>query len=245
MLKLSRLVVILALLTSCSVLEYGAIQRQFNGAVQADQATALSPFVDGRSQYQEILGRLSEDYIRTLDPRLQPNAWMIRGLCAWRTKNFAAARESSRLGLSAGVAEGSRDHIMLLLIPALVFEQDVADRWLLVSDKTEAEYDKLKESMKQAWAVLLTSESSQGPRTPETMKNYISYQKWRMAQNWQAMILAVTENDGSLERSRKMSSWVAMEGGLGDLPGNVAEVEQEKVTGSLRQLIELQTQSSH
>ncbi len=233
--------VALMFLPSCSVIEYGGLQRRFNRAVELDNMAAVSPYVDGRADYRFLLEELTPEYIQRLDVRMRPNAWMLRGICAWRTGSWSVARDAARKGLSLDPSAGSRDAVILTLIPGLVFEKEAAERWLGESNQSEQSYNSLRGSLKAAWQTMALAERSVGQFTPATTVHYLNYQKWRLAINWAGMIADVTEADTDLGRFRAMNEWAKTMGGVGSFPAAAAESAKNKVKGALRALIDAQS----
>src|SRR5262249_4294421 len=122
----------LAVLTSCRTLEYRQVQSQFQEAVLADNSG--TPFTH---QHEDIVDHLTPEYIAGLDPKLRPNAWMLRAVSAWRAGlTNDVAQQSAQQGLAdTNLVAGSRDQIVLTMIPALVVDSDLLRRWL-AADRT-------------------------------------------------------------------------------------------------------------
>jgi hypothetical protein len=110
-------------LTGCRVLEHRHVQRDFEDAVRAE--SAQEPFNTG---YEYVLETVTPEYIAKLDSRLRPNAWMMRGMAAWRLKEYTSALECYTKGeQEPALVRGSRDDIVLNLLPALVIDSEQMD----------------------------------------------------------------------------------------------------------------------
>lgn len=183
------------LLTSCQTLDYRQIQNQFNQAVQADN-TGI-PFT---SQHAEVLESLTPEYISKLEPKLRPNAWMLRSVSAWRMGSNELARTTSRLGLKEPtLVAGSRDHVVLEMIPALVIDSDLNRRWseagrVLTGSEYAATYETT--GFAQAWRQMSgPAKNAITKATPDEVVAYFHYQRWRLIVNWAAVIVSIKPNE--------------------------------------------------
>jgi hypothetical protein len=239
--RITTLLLVGLLLSACTVLEYRDVQRDFELAVQADNERSVSPFTDATADYSAVFAKLTPTYIAKLDVRMRPNAWMLRGVCAWRTALYEDARAAaaSGLGVKPGPGVGSRDLVLLTMLPGLVFESETAARWHATADKTEAVYDGLKNDMKSAWATLVDAEGKMGEATPPGTRSYLHYQKWRVASNWAQMIIDLGGDDFGL--ITRMNNWAKTEGDVGSTPGTAANDAKTQVKGQLLALIEAQS----
>jgi hypothetical protein len=188
------LALLAVLLTACGTLEYRQIQSEFNQAVQADNSGV--PFTD---QHANILDQLTPDYIQGLDPRLRPNAWLLRSVSAWRMGSNDVALVSARQGLrEPTLAAGSRDQVVLEMIPALVIDSDLNRRWIEAGRTlTGPEYSATYETtgFVQAWRQLSGPASEAvSQATPAEVIAYLHYQRWRLILNWAAVITSVQPN---------------------------------------------------
>jgi len=191
------------LFAGCKTLEYRQIQNDFNRSVEADNAG--NPFV---SQHGQVLESLTPDYIRQLDPKLRPNAWMIRSVSAWRAGSNDVATAASRKGLDEPtLVAGSRDHVVLQMIPALVIDSDLNRRWIEGGRTLDASnYVTLYETagFVQAWRQL-SGPASQAinAATPEEVVDYFHYQRWRLILNWTAVIVSIKANEEIVEAQKR------------------------------------------
>lgn len=195
-------------LTGCRTLQYREVQRDFRSAVQADNTG--DPFGNG---YENILTDLTPEYIEHLDPQLRPNAWMLRAVSAWRSGSFSNATESADRGLAAGKAlestmpfAGSRDEILLQMIPALVVDSEQSRR-LVGSNAplSEANYKPIERAYRSALAQLDDAALRFNANTPEDVHAYYYYQRWRSLQHWTAAINRITDGTvmvGALDRAK-------------------------------------------
>lgn len=189
---------------SCRTIQYREVQSDFERAVAAETARAESPFVDW---YQGVATTLTDDFIAKLDPKLRPNAWMLRGLSEWRLGDYAAAdasaaqgtRELERPPATAAHPAASRDAIVLTMLPGLVEDSRLRDR-LLALGSTELPAESYRtDFLPQFKAVLRqfrgAKEQFAAP-TPAAVKHYWNFQAWRALQNWNITLgrLAVGED---------------------------------------------------
>lgn len=202
-------VVLLALLSGCGTLQYRSLQSDFNEAVVADNGWSVSPFGQNvaESLYTAVREELSDKYIDDLDARLQPNAWMLRAVCAWRTGQYMDAHSAATKGTAALNSEqlGSRDHVMLGMLDGMIVDAELRETYLALpvhgpKDRTldQAAYQGVFEA---AFATALSSlDASQtllGKSTPPDVVWYYHSQRWRLLQNWRVV---VNDIDDSTER---------------------------------------------
>ena len=144
-LRLTVIIVLSTAVVSCTVLRYRAIQEEFKLAVELDNENAMSRY--GSSQvfvdpgYDEVINNLSDQYIAALDPKLQPNAYMLRAVSEWRLAHsqtsydaaspyLDASLSSASAGLEDfGPEQHSRDRVILTLLPALVIDTEIERRF--------------------------------------------------------------------------------------------------------------------
>ena len=183
------------LLTGCRTLDYRQIQNDFNQSVEADNTG--NPFV---GQHTLVLERLTPEYIGNLEPKLRPNAWMLRSVSAWRVGSNELATAASRAGLKEPtLVAGSRDQVVLQMIPALVIDSDLNRRWIEAGRTlTATNYTTTYEvtGFVQAWRQL-SGPASQAinAATPEEVVAYFHYQRWRLILNWTAVIGSIKPNE--------------------------------------------------
>ena len=179
------------LFTGCQTLDYRQIQNDFNQSVEADNTG--NPFV---GQHTRVLERLTPEYIGKLETKLRPNAWMLRSVSAWRVGSNEVAITAAREGLKEPtLVPGSRDHVVLEMIPALVIDSDLNRRWIeagrtLTTSDYVATYE--TNGFVQAWKQL-SGPASQAIKasTPQEVVAYFHYQRWRLILNWTAAIVSI------------------------------------------------------
>lgn len=219
---------------ACRTLEYRSVQSDFEQAVQANNTG--TPF--GR-QYEDVYNRLTTNYIAKLDPKLRPNAWMLRAVSAWRA-GLTNAEESATAGLGEStLVHGSRDEIILKMIPALVVDSDLQRRWLAAKRHlSEANYkDTFERGFKAAIEDLNTVESVLNEKTPVDASAYRNYHHWRILINWAAVIGSI---DPLTARGAAQDRATALVG-QPDLKA-AADVQRDKIPAdhALRALIRAQ-----
>jgi hypothetical protein len=230
------LVVGLALLvTGCRVLEYREIQRDFDQAVRTDNAG--TPF---SRMHEDVVERLTTNYISRLDPKLRPNAWMLRAVSAWRAGLAKLAEDSAQNGRKEpALVPGSRDDVVLAMIPALVVDSELQRDWLgakrVVTAEAYAQYQKGFRAALNQFSE--EAEAHFNEKTPTDALAYYRYQRWRLIQNWAAVISSVTPTTARVEAQDKATQFL----GTRDLI-EAANAERDKIPGDhpLRALIRAQ-----
>lgn len=234
------LVVALLCLGGCSTIAYRGVQSDFNDAVAADNASIENPLFTPTAGYSEILDRLTPEYIGKLDPKLQPNAWMLRAISAWRTGDLATAKASADAGLGSSPPDNSRDKIVLMAVYGLIADTEVMDAWQATASeqRNKGLYDQHKDKFATAWRKLAEAEAEIGPATPRSVESYVHYQKWRVAANWAGVISGCdrcSADDRNEMRERAASDVLG-----GKRPQAAADAERDQVNGQLRELIRAQ-----
>ncbi len=180
-------------------LAYRAVQDDFETAVLAD-GPGLDP--------QAVVASLDDARIARLDSELRANAWMMRSFSEWRAGALDAAKVSSERGVRAGPVPGSRDDVLLHLVPALVVDSQVMDAWQAGS-RTLALADYRAgpgRDMATALAKLEEAQRRYGASTPVSTKHYVAYHRWRLIQNWREIISHLptpAERNAAREQARQ------------------------------------------
>jgi hypothetical protein len=212
-----RLALLLGLavgLAGCPTLHYPKIQSDFQEAVRIDNGTSVQPFTDSSTDelFEDIVRRLSDESIAKLDRRLRPNAWLLRSYSAWRAGDLKDARSSASKGLDAGPADGSRDSVVLTLMPALVIDSEIRERWRADGKVVEpAAYQSYERDFATALQKLDAAERQKTAATPLSALYYLQYQRWRILQNWRQVIGTIPERT---ERNDARSSAELKLGGV-------------------------------
>ena len=185
------LAVLAVSLTGCRVLDYRAVQRDFNLAVQADNAE--QPFTEPHAQ---IVATLTTNYIAKLDPKLRPNAWMLRAVSAWRSGQLELARTSAEQGLHESALQAhSRDAVILKLVPGLGVDSELLGKWRVASNHlSAAQYAPFASDFRTAWDQLQSAQAEVGPPTPESVISYVHFQKWRVLEDWRIVLSGLTDD---------------------------------------------------
>lgn len=193
--------------TACRTLEYRTVQSEFEQAVRADNEG--TPF---SRQHEDVVAQLTPEYIAKLDPKLRPNAWMLRAVSAWRAGMTNEPEQSAERGLAeANLVPGSRDDIVLRMIPALVVDSDLQRRWLASNRSVdEASYAATYEpGFKAAFNELKNSaEPAMNERTPVDARAYFHYQYWRLVFNWASVISSVKPMDAQFAAQDRATNFV-------------------------------------
>jgi hypothetical protein len=211
--RLGLLLGLLGALSACRTLDYRQIQSEFQEAVQADNSGASFT-----RQHEDVIERLTPEAIAQLDPKLRPNAWMLRAVSAWRAGlTNDLAEKSARSGLAEPtLVPGSRDQVVLSMIPSLAVDSDLLRRWL-AADRilTPTEYDQVYEKGFRAACRQLTEASAvMNERTPVDARAYFHYQRWRIMQNWAAVIGNLKPVETAAAANQRSKEFLQNDGGL-------------------------------
>lgn len=243
--------------TACGVVPYRDVQRDFERAVQQDNETSVSPFLELSTEgYETVFNELTPEYINGKGPkkrglqeaRLRPNAWMLRSVAAWRLKKYAEATSAADSGLALQPDSATRDAIIMNMIPALTRHSEVMDRWVEAGRAfTQPQYDAQRGNLAKAWKDLSEIQNTaKTDATPKSTRYYVHYQKWRLAQDWAYLITTVkhdpqkTQED--IRKAREAMRVWAKDNALGEEPLVAADSERNEIRSGagLRKLIEAQ-----
>lgn len=235
--------------TGCQgVVTYRGVQRDFQDAVMADNETTVSlAMIDAYLDlgYQQVFDTLTPEYIRgsgrgTLkEEKLRSNAWMLRAVCAWRLKKYIEATNAAEAGLELGPVTGSRDAVIMEMIPAVTRDSAIMDGWV-DNDRsfTQEEYDGQRDNMAKAYRAM--SKVKMNEATPESTRYYVYYQQWRLIQHWRQLIANVEGASGQDQLS--MQQWVKTNVFGGLEMGEAANAVRDKIPSDnpLRKLMAAQ-----
>lgn len=186
-LKLSVPAVLFFFLCSCGTLKYRDIQQDFNNAVQNDNITSEVPGSDPQASYQSIILNLTEDFIGSLDVRLQGNAYVLKAIAQWRTGQFEDALKSVDKASSKQL--GARDKVMVQLLPIMIAESSLMKDY---SQKEGIPYDKYENYLnKYAGFYRMLNSIDTGTASADSIKFYVAYQGWRIMTNWKIVASSV------------------------------------------------------
>jgi hypothetical protein len=167
-------------------LDLPAVQKEFNAA---------------KPDYEKIAAQLKDSAIVRLDPSLQPGAWLMRGMSEWELKRYAAANSSAIHGLDSNPRPGSRDEVMLTLLPALVIDSQIDEQWQAAGKTLPMEdYEDVEQDFRTALGLLNRARGAMGELTPQETASYYHYQRWRMLYHWQQIIFSLATSEAEQER---------------------------------------------
>jgi hypothetical protein len=234
--KMLVLAVVLGALAACHTTGFRRVQSNFNSAMQQDNAGASA---EAKKGFADLSQELTPDYIAKLDPKLRPNAWMIRAVSAWRVGlTNDVAQESVDRGLSdTNLVVGSRDQIMMTMVPALVVDSDLLGRWQAANKNVGDVYSSVFEKgFKAALTELSKIPPLMNERTPPDTRAYYHYQRWRILQNWASVIGSLTPPEVASDANQRAKAFVGK--GLLD----AAKEDRDKIPNNdpLRALIRAQ-----
>ena len=193
----AALLVALAFASACTTLDYRSVQGEFVDAVAADNAWSVSPLGGSAAQglYSRIHAELTDAYIAGLDARLQPNAWLLRAVSAWRLGDFSDARTSAATGVDnlPDTQRGSRDHVMLAMLDGLVIDSDLLAQFRARDKKVTLDVyqSTFSPDFETGLKALDDGFKQAGPATPPEVGWYYHYHRWRLIQNWRTVVNSI------------------------------------------------------
>lgn len=199
--------------------EHRSLQDEFSAAVRADNNPNHAAFTY-ENPYQPVLDRLTDEKLRDLAPKLLPNAYMMRAVAAWRTGDLALARSSASAGLNPELehpaAQGTREDVLLHLLPALVYDSEATRAWIaagraLTHDGYFGAGQQSEAGVDDSFAAAFESLQDAIGRfddevTPEGVRDYCNYQAWRILLNWEEVLTTLEPRE-----TRRAATAVAAE----------------------------------
>ena len=182
-------------------------QRTFDAASHQDNLAAIGQGIP--SGYADVLKELTPERISALpDPRLKANAWMMRGVSEWRTGDYLKAQASAANGLQAGPESGSRDHLLLLMLPALAIDGQIFDAWKKAGQSfTLEQYNSMAANDYPVALTKLRSVSgSFNEKTDDDTRHLVAFHQWRLFLNWDAMINRMTADESVRDAAAEIAS---------------------------------------
>jgi hypothetical protein len=215
------LAVVILLVSGCaSTINYKNIQGSFNKAVQADNLQSYDPQMLGtltttyQQSYEDVIKSLNEPYIQSIDPRLKMNAYTMKAISQWRTGKLDEAQQTAAQGQTQPVV-GARDKMVLLILPALIADQKLTQKYRLVRKVSGEDYQKNYETAYfQAVSSLKEAIRQIPPELPENMVNYVHYQRWRILTNWKiviASIVGLKPRKEAIDRAANLLKGISLE----------------------------------
>ncbi len=232
---------IILFISGCaSTINFRDIQRDFNKAVEADNTETYGPQNLGtltttyQQNYEDILQRLSEPYIKGLDDRLKMNAYTMKAVSQWRTGKLDEARQTISQS-QPDSAVGARDRMVLMILPALIDDQELTRKYLRLPLPRQVSWEDYEKYYKKGyyqgvWA-LKEAIRQIPPELPENMVYYVHYQRWRILNNWNIVATSLKagkqkSEDDQIEADKDLR--VKAGNGAKDLLGDSLEKEIQK-----------------
>lgn len=182
----TTLLLCLAACQTSKVFNYAAVQKEFNAA---------------KPDYAKIVTQLKDSTILGLDPSLQPGAWLMRGMSEWELGRYEAANSSAIHGLDSKPRPGSRDEVMLTMLPALVIDSQIDAQWQAAGKSLElAAYPGVEQDFRTALGLLNRARDAMADLTPQSAASYYHYHRWRMLYHWQQIIFSLATTEAEQER---------------------------------------------
>jgi hypothetical protein len=194
--KILLLILVAAFVSSCaSTFTFRDIQKDFNNAVQAENVQSVEAIgsITSSSQagYEDVLARLDDKYIQSVDPKLRMNAYAMKAVAQWRTGKLKEAKDTANTGLPQKDVS-PRDKMVLLIIKPLVNDQDLGVRFRQLPEPRHvslSDYqDPYAKDFADAAKALKDAADQATPDLPEDVVFYVYYQRWRVLQNWHIII---------------------------------------------------------
>lgn len=198
---LSVLVASLTAFAGCATIEYGRVQDSFQACVEKDNISTSSGGTVPVDCYRKVISDLRGLGTKRLsDGALESNAYLILSFSQWRTGDHTGAVANAEKGLRQdGLVAGSRDDILLRLLPALVIDQENMEAWQGAGGSLSAEaYAPLERDFLTEAEILSNAEAALDPSTPQSVRDYFFFQKNRLLGNWRRVINSL---DVTLEAS--------------------------------------------
>jgi len=203
----TALLVALAFASACTTLDYRSVQGEFADAVAADNALSVSPLGGNAADglYSSIHAELTDAYIAGLDARLQPNAWLLRAVSAWRLGDFKDAHTSAAKGVDtlSDAQKRSRDHVMLAMLDGLIIDSDLLVKFRALNKPVKLDvYQAIfSPDFDTALKALDNGIKQAGPATPPEVGWYYHYHRWRLLQNWRTVVNRINDQEKATAKS--------------------------------------------
>lgn len=182
-------------MSACNTLEYRSVQDTFEVAVQADNPQGEGKIFT-QDGYADVAAALTDEYIAELDPRLQPNAYLLRSMSYWRMGDLDNALKSATAGDGLQQREGSRDHVLLALMRSLIAFTEAAGGNTQGNYISVDEYNKLFKSFKLAMEEWDVAMGRVNASTPASTRHYLYFQRWRMIATWNSSFILRIDANG-------------------------------------------------
>jgi hypothetical protein len=236
-------VALTAVMGGCATFQYRTIQTQFSDAARADNDSSVDALSASTAEtsYASIVTDLTPERIAKLDPKLHGNAWVIRSYSQWRSGRYADATGTARTGL-ATPGLGSRDRVLLTLLPALAIDSQAVDRWNAKGRQlTGAEYADFGRDFSTAYGELEKTKSAIDASAAPSTRYYVAYQRWRILNDWSIIIETIDWNVPGESAARKEARDAANALVGSTLPTAAKQARDSIPDGNpLRQLIKAQ-----
>ncbi|OYW74388.1 MAG: hypothetical protein B7Z37_17980 [Verrucomicrobia bacterium 12-59-8] len=193
------------LLAACSEIsptaDFRRVQAEFEQTFHSDRLYS-GRVSDAPSGYQTVIRSLSTAGIAKLETGQRATAWMMRAVSEWRTGQFSSANACAASGLAADPPAHSREKVLLTLIPALVIDAEVVSAWKAASMAyTVEQYGAVESSYLNALRSLDSAQAVIDSSTPESVRNYFAYQKWRMLFNWETILISLSGDKAAVDQA--------------------------------------------
>jgi hypothetical protein len=123
---------------------------------------------------------------------------------------------SANAGLKdTGPEQQSRDRVILTILPALVIDTEIEKRFNDLDHRlSAAQYEQtpgFRSLFDQAFRAVQAGENTIGPATPQGVKYYVMFQRWRLMNNWRAVINGLVAESGAALNTEDLRGNVSAE----------------------------------
>lgn len=220
--------IVLALLAGgCQTLQFRDIQDDYNAAVEAEagERTVISeassssqgiPVNTYDDRYREIIRQLDRNFIKGLDKKLQPTAYVMLTASHISLKQYKEARNSAKTGREhVEAAQSPRDRVYLQAADGIILlgtalqrygERDPGKPFTLMEynetggDQFLSYPDAFEKAYNNFSGVLNDPGNS---NAPESIKVFIIFQKLRVLTHWNEVFSEITDK-GDIDEKLKL-----------------------------------------
>jgi hypothetical protein len=209
------LILVSTFLISCSsTLTYQDIQKDFNNSVQLEKINSVEGIGAMTSSslagYEQVIDKLNNQYLQSLDPSLRLNAYAMKAVAQWRTGRLTEAKRTAATALAfENLPSNPRDKMVLVIIGPLVNVQDLSLKYRQVPEPKKIAWNDYKNIYEKDYADAASDLKSAvvlaPPDLPDDMLFYVHYQRWRVLQDWRIVSLKLWDGkDWHSEESKRI-----------------------------------------
>jgi hypothetical protein len=168
--------VIVCILSGCPTVHYSKTQDDFN-----------------RGDYTKVSGELTDTQVQALDQKLQFNAYTLKAYSEWQTGKLAEAKQTAATAMAQpGLVAGSRDKLLMSILPTLVDEQELYNKYQQLPEPKQITMQAYKNDYengyKQVVAALKNAYTQAPADVPGSSLDYAHCQRGRALGNWRVIM---------------------------------------------------------